>query len=91
MTRYEPTVADAPLEALLTINDVYKWLAIGRDTVYALVRRGELEPVRVSSRARFDPDEIRDYLHRHKQRATEERLVEQLERTFDAAVIEEEG
>ena len=61
MTRHEST-ADAPPEPLLSINDVCRWLAVGRDTVYALVWRGELEPVRVGERNRFLPAEVRDYL-----------------------------
>lgn len=45
-------------------------LRVSRPTVYALVRRGELEPIRVGERLRFEQGDIRAYLTRNK--ATQE-------------------
>lgn len=60
---YEP----ARLERLLTISDVGRVLGISRGSVYALMRSGELVPIRVGERARFDPTDVRAYLERHRE------------------------
>jgi len=55
------------LSPLLSINEVAELLGISRPTVYALIRRGELIPIRVGERARFEPGDVRAYLERHRE------------------------
>jgi excisionase family DNA binding protein len=55
------------LEELLTIADVARVLRITRGSVYSLMRSGELHPVRVGERARFEPTDVRAYLERHRE------------------------
>ena len=61
-TGYEP----GPTESLrlLRIDDVADLLAISRDSVYRLVRRGLLPTVRVGERIRFRVVDIEAYLQR---------------------------
>jgi excisionase family DNA binding protein len=60
-----PTVDD--LSPLLSINEVAQLLGISRPSVYALIRRGELMPIRVGERARFEPADVREYIERHRE------------------------
>ena len=62
-----PTYGQHRLEQLLTINDVGRVLGISRGSVYALIRSGELVPIRVGERARFDPADVREYLERRRE------------------------
>ena len=55
------------LEELLTIADVARVLGISRGSVYGLMRSGELHPVRVGERARFEQTDVRAYLARHRE------------------------
>ena len=55
------------LTPLLSINEVVAILGVSRTTVYALIDRGELVPIRVGERARFDPTDLRGYLERHRE------------------------
>jgi excisionase family DNA binding protein len=55
------------LERLLTIADVARVLGISRGSVYGLIRTGELVPIRVGERARFEPATLRAYLERHRE------------------------
>jgi excisionase family DNA binding protein len=55
------------LADLLTIADVARLLGISRGSVYGLMRSGELLPIRVGQRARFEPADVRDYLERHRE------------------------
>jgi excisionase family DNA binding protein len=57
------------LERLLTIADVARLLGISRGSVYALIRSGELVPIRVGERARFEAADVRAYLVRHREAA----------------------
>jgi excisionase family DNA binding protein len=57
------------LEQLLTIADVARLLGISRGSVYALIRSGELVPIRVGERSRFQPVDVRGYLERHRAEA----------------------
>jgi excisionase family DNA binding protein len=68
------TVKQAPttLEPLLTIGDVSQALNVSRATVYRLMESGELEPVRILSRTRFEPTEVRGYIERHREQSTAE-------------------
>jgi excisionase family DNA binding protein len=67
MTLQNLTPAADALSPLLSINEVAGLLGISRPTVYALIRRGELVPIRVGKRARFDPADVRAYLERHRE------------------------
>jgi excisionase family DNA binding protein len=55
------------LANLLTIADVARLLGISRGSVYGLMRAGELVPIRVGQRARFEPADVRAYLERHRE------------------------
>jgi excisionase family DNA binding protein len=65
-----PLYGDDRLVDLLTINDVARVLRITRASVYGLIRKGELVPIRVGQRARFEPADIRAYLDRHREDST---------------------
>jgi excisionase family DNA binding protein len=67
MTSQSLTAAEDVLAPLLSINEVAELLGISRPTVYALIRRGELIPIRVGERLRFDPADVRNYLDRHRE------------------------
>jgi excisionase family DNA binding protein len=62
-----PEYASTRLEQLLTIADVARLLGISRGSVYALIRSGELVPIRVGERARFEAADVRAYLERHRE------------------------
>jgi excisionase family DNA binding protein len=61
--QYKP-LPTTPVEELLCINDVAQVLRKSRGFVYALVRDGELHPVRVGMRLRFSAPDVRAYLER---------------------------
>ena len=67
MTSQNLTASADALSPLLSINEVAGLLGISRPTVYALIRRGELVPIRVGERARFEPADVRLYLERHRE------------------------
>jgi excisionase family DNA binding protein len=67
MTSHNLTPPADALSPLLSINGVAGLLGISRPTVYALISRGELVPIRVGERARFDPADVRAYLDRHRE------------------------
>jgi excisionase family DNA binding protein len=73
MTSRSLTAADDVLSPLLSINEVAELLGISRPTVYALIRRGELIPIRVGERLRFEKADVRDYLERNRESAPEMR------------------
>jgi excisionase family DNA binding protein len=54
-------------ERLLTVADAATFLAISRRQVYVLLDRGELPAVRVGTRIRLIPADLRDYLERHRE------------------------
>ena len=64
MSGHAQTAYVNPERPLLTVNDVALALVVSRDSVYRLIRNGELTPVRVGTRLRFQPDDLRDYLER---------------------------
>jgi excisionase family DNA binding protein len=55
------------LADLLTIADVARILGISRGSVYGLMRSGEIVPIRVGQRARFELADVRAYLERHRE------------------------
>lgn len=61
------STTDEELAPLLSINAVAQLLGISRATVYALMRRGELTPIRVGERAWFDPADVRAYINRNRE------------------------
>jgi excisionase family DNA binding protein len=61
--QYAPQ-ATTTVEPLLTVNEVSRVLRRSRSFVYALVRDGDLHPVRVGARLRFGADDVRGYLDR---------------------------
>jgi excisionase family DNA binding protein len=63
----EPPYAGDRLEELLAIADVARLLGVSRWSVYELMRAGELIPIRVGERARFEPADVRAYLERHRE------------------------
>jgi excisionase family DNA binding protein len=70
MSRHDAPVYDAPrLEPLLDIRGVATVLGISRDGVYKLMRSGQLEPIRVGARARFEPQDVRDFLEKNREGA----------------------
>lgn len=50
-------------EPLYTISELGELLGVSRATIYRLLRRGELTALRVGSRQRFTPAEVRRYLY----------------------------
>jgi excisionase family DNA binding protein len=50
----------------MTVNDVAFALSISRDSVYRLVRAGDLRGRRVGQRLRFRPAEIEAYVERDR-------------------------
>jgi excisionase family DNA binding protein len=51
----------------MTVAGAAEYLAISRRQVYLLLDRGELPAVRVGTRIRFVPAELRSYLERHRE------------------------
>jgi excisionase family DNA binding protein len=41
-------------------------LGVSRATVYALMHSGQLVPIRVGERSRFDPADVRGYIERNR-------------------------
>jgi excisionase family DNA binding protein len=69
MTRHAQPV-DSPsqrMDRLLTVADAAEFLAISRRQVYVLLERGELPAVRVGTRLRLIPADLRSYLERHRE------------------------
>jgi excisionase family DNA binding protein len=52
----------APLDPLMTPDEVAGILRVSRKTVLALVRRGELHGVRIGNRIRMRADEVAAWL-----------------------------
>ena len=62
-------VSDAlaiPAERLWTVADVCAFLRVGRNAVYAMAARRELPSIRVGSRVRFVPADVRAWLERQR-------------------------
>jgi excisionase family DNA binding protein len=49
---------------LLSVNETAEFLGVDRSTVYRLEREGALRSVRVGTRRRFRPEDLRAYLER---------------------------
>lgn len=61
-------MAKPEVEALLTYDQAAKLLGVTARTVWTLVDRGELPPVRFGRSVRIDPDDLRAFIHRAKDR-----------------------
>ncbi len=55
------------LDRLLTVREAAAVLAVSRPTLERIIRRGELVPVRIGSRRRFLPNDLRDYIERGRE------------------------
>ena len=51
-------------EPLLSLKEVATWLGVSERTVMRLRSKGELSPYMVGGVLRFEPREVRIYLHR---------------------------
>jgi excisionase family DNA binding protein len=54
-------------EPLLTVDQTATYLGISRRQVYLLLDAGQIPAVRVGTRLRFVPSELRAYLERHRE------------------------
>jgi excisionase family DNA binding protein len=59
--------ATRTLPRFLSVNEVAAVLGVSRKTVYRLVNRGALSPVRVGSRMRFRLSELDEHLERSRE------------------------
>jgi excisionase family DNA binding protein len=48
---------------------------ISRPTLYRLIRNGEIAVVKIGSRTLFRPEDLRDFIDQHVQRASGRRVV----------------
>lgn len=55
------------MEPLLTVSEAASFLSVSRRQVYLLIERGELPTVRVGTRIRLIPEEMRAYLERDRE------------------------
>jgi excisionase family DNA binding protein len=69
MTVHEKAPYDGSRTRLLQVNDVAGQLAISRDSVYRLVRSGELPSFRVGERLRFRQTDVDSYVERNREPA----------------------
>jgi len=60
-----------PEDLLLTVEDVCRATKLGRTTVYALVRRGELPTVRIGRTVRVRRETLQEWLAEQEEAATE--------------------
>ncbi len=54
---------------LFTVTTLCEYLAISRATLYRLIKRGELEPLRIGSLTRFTENEVNRYITRQQKQA----------------------
>lgn len=54
------------LEPLLTVSQTCEFLGVSKQVLYRMLKRGELHPVTVSQRLRFEPAMLRAYLDRNR-------------------------
>lgn len=69
MTVHEKAPYDGSRTRLLRVNDVAGQLAISRDSVYRLVRSGELPSFRVGERLRFRQTDVDSYVEENREPA----------------------
>lgn len=66
-THTQEVSASARMEPLLTVSEAASFLSVSRRQVYLLIERGELPTVRVGTRIRLIPEEMRAYLERDRE------------------------
>ena len=54
---------------LLSVDDVIKGLGLGRTSVFALFKSGELKTVRIGRRTFVRPEDLNDFLNNCAERA----------------------
>ncbi|MHB8470000.1 MAG: helix-turn-helix domain-containing protein [Gaiellaceae bacterium] len=52
--------------APLSIDESAQVLGVSRATLYRIIRAGDLRPTRVGARARFELQDLRDYIERRR-------------------------
>ena len=62
----DPTAANRPLKALLSVDKVAKHLSCSVKTVRRLISRGDLPHVRVGKLIRIEPKDVQTYLFQNK-------------------------
>ena len=68
MSRHESTTTYAERRTpLLSVNDVARLLVISRDSVYKMIRSGDLVAYRVGERFRFRAEDIDELLERSRE------------------------
>jgi excisionase family DNA binding protein len=67
-----------PAEQLWTVADVCTFLRVGRNAVYSMAARRELPSIRVGTRVRFVPEDVRAWLERQRLAGAEQvvRVIE---------------
>ena len=50
----------------MTVNEMAQFLKSSRDSVYRMVKRGDLVPYRVGERMRFRPEDVDAFLERSR-------------------------
>jgi excisionase family DNA binding protein len=60
---------DKVQQTLYTIKTLCQYLSISRATIYRIIQRGELEPLRIGSAVRFTEIEVNRYLARQQKQA----------------------
>jgi excisionase family DNA binding protein len=51
---------------LLTVDDALKYLKISRPTLYALIKEGKIQTVKIGKRTLFDPEDVKKFVEGHK-------------------------
>jgi excisionase family DNA binding protein len=67
MSSHGATRYAEPRTALLTVNELAALLGISRDSVYRLVKAGDVIGYRVGERLRFRWEDVDAYLDRHRE------------------------
>ena len=71
-----PAGRDVVLEPLLAIDEVAEILGISERGVFRLLSRGELVAVKVGTRTRIEPDEVRTYIANRRRVADPKEAVQ---------------
>ena len=66
-THAQPVNTPSRMDQLMTVGDAAEFFSVSRRQIYLLVERDELPAVRVGTRIRFIPEEVRGYLERHRE------------------------
>ena len=54
------------IEDLLTVREASQLLRINRYLIYRLARNGDLPAIRVGRMVRFRPEDLRDWIEKHR-------------------------